>query len=108
MAISQTVINNQTGADYVGAYGRVTQVVIIPKTIAKLNMSWYATQGLRLAGKEPVVKEEIEILGEDFETFFGCEALQEAGMDPFKAAYEYLKTLDQYEDAEDILEEGQQ
>lgn len=103
MAILSTYSLKDTSLTIKDAYTRVSYIILNAKNSCVINVLIYASTEDRAQGKQHVDSVSYEIYcindSQKFEEFFSNSALTKRSI--FESAYEFLKTLPEYENGKD-------
>jgi len=94
-----------TGVTHATAYHRITGIRM-DRTNQRvlIQVEIYKDKQARDDGKAPVGGDSQSVRDTDFTTYFDDEVLDVVDQNPTERAYVYLKTLDSYTGAADVLE----
>lgn len=88
-----------TGISLTEGYYRVTAVDLKADKRAEITVSVYKDANVRKAGKLMIEDRVYVVSKTEFDTFFDVMVLDQVGNNPYKVAYEYLKTLPEFSTA---------
>lgn len=99
----QLSYDDDFGNTNASAYHRVTTLLLyVAQERVKIEVSTYKDSAARSAGKEPLRRVYHAAQGADFTTYFDDAVLDTENYNPLERAYEYLKTLDEWDGASDV------
>ena len=99
----QMSFDDDFGSTHASAYHRISSLTLLPDPkIASMEMEIYVDAAARAAAKTPLLKRHYVIEGNDFDTYFAPAVLDVVDQNPQERAYEFLKTLDEYDGASDV------
>lgn len=104
MGLKKTWTHTKTNATYTDAYHRVWNVTLQTEECMEFMVMIYTTHGDRMANYSTLasIAHKMRAGGSRFDNFFTIALLDQANMNPVKAAYNYLKTLPEYIGSTDI------
>ena len=85
---------------YEANYWVVSNVEIYKNTNTQISVLLYLNEQTKQDGKRNVYAKGYSVSGEAWDTYFANTVLDTAN--PFKSAYDYLKTLDEFQGAIDV------
>lgn len=102
MALQLQFNRESTGDEYPDAYHRILGLYLEPaQQRAKVIVGIYRDSQARTDEKQPVEIMSYRVEPDEYKIHFKLSALNGAGANPYKRAYEYLKRLPEYEGALD-------
>ncbi|EOE7167528.1 TPA: hypothetical protein KPE78_001102 [Clostridioides difficile] len=85
-------------------YWRISTVNIsYSNKMAQIKVSGYISEDARREGLDAVEYENISVLEDNFDNYFGINTLDTTGSNPLQSGYNYLKeNIDKFKDSLDI------
>lgn len=105
MALQKNITIPGTSLVVSNAYLRISEISLIPRISVNIVVSFYVNQSDRENNKSSIkASESFQIKNDDplFEEFFSTESLDEEGSNIISNSYQFLKTLPDFAEAEDV------
>ncbi|MCC0707186.1 hypothetical protein [Clostridioides sp. ES-S-0190-01] len=85
-------------------YWRISTVNIsYSNKMAQIKIAGYISEDARRNGLDAVEYENISVMDDNFDTYFGINILDEIGKNPLESGYNYLKeNIDKFKESLDI------
>ena len=108
MALTKTIILNN-GVELTNAYIKISKIEYdnhsTYSSTAIIHINIFKDKNARDTRKPEVTKCVYKVGGDIFTTYFSLNVLSQDGINIISQAYEYLKTLNYFENAIDIIDD---